>query len=105
MSKSWFWVLVVVWLISVLIWGACGLLSIQSFQPTSITQWLDKHSGSVQAVSAGLIVLLTLALVLLVIACATFKKTCASMCSDVSSTIAQDQAKFLRATQRAIHQR
>ena len=57
MSKSWLWVFGV-WLISILIGGLWGLLSIQSFNTTLITQWLDKHSGSVQAVSAGLIVLL-----------------------------------------------
>lgn len=100
MSKSWLWVFGV-WLISILIGGLWGLLSIQSFNTTLITQWLDKHSGSVQAVSAGLIVLLLiLALVLLVIAYAIFSKKL-RRASDAFASIAQDQAKFLRATQRA----
>ena len=100
MSKSWLWVFGV-WLISILIGGLWGLLSIQSFNTTLITQWLDKHSGSVQAVSAGLIVLLLiLALVLLVIAYAIFSKKL-RRASDAFASIAHDQAKFLRATQRA----
>jgi hypothetical protein len=99
MSKSWLWVFGV-WLISILVGGLWGLLSIRSFNATFITEWLDKHSGAVEVISAGLLVVLTLALVVLTIAYAIFSNKL-RRATDTLASIAHDQAKLLAATQRA----
>ena len=99
MSKSWRWVFGV-WLISILVGGLWGLLSIRSFNASFITEWLDKHSGAVEAISAGLLVVLTLALVVFTIAYAIFSNKLLRA-TDTLASIAHDQAKLFAATQRA----
>jgi hypothetical protein len=93
------WILAV-WSLAIFIGGAWGLLTTPSFNAALILTWLDQHSAAVQAVSAGLLVMLTFALVLLTLAYAIFTNKLRSA-TDTLATIAGDQAKLLAAGQRA----
>jgi hypothetical protein len=93
------WVLAV-WLISILIGSAWGLLTIPGSNPALIGTWLNEHALAVRAVSAALLVLLTLALALLTLSYAIFTNKLRHA-TDTLATIAADQAKLLAAGQRA----
>lgn len=94
-----FWIFAV-WLIAIVIGGVWGLLTIPSSNAALILTWLNEHTAAMQAVSAGLLVVLTLALVLLTLAYAIFTNKLRNA-TDTLATIAGDQAKLLAAGQRA----
>ena len=94
-----FWIFAV-WLIAIVIGGVWGLLTIPSSNAALILTWLNEHTAAMQAVSAGLLVVLTLALVLLTLAYAIFTNKLRNA-TDTLATIAGDQTKLLAAAHRA----
>jgi uncharacterized protein with PQ loop repeat len=94
-----FWILAV-WSLAIFIGSVWGLLTTPSFNPALILAWLNQHSAAVQAVSAGLLVILTLALVLVTLAYAIFTNKLGNA-TDTLANIAGDQAKLLASGQRA----
>jgi hypothetical protein len=80
--------------------GVWGLLTIPSSNAALILTWLNEHTAAMQAVSAGLLVVLTLALVLLTLAYAIFTNKLRNA-TDTLATIAGDQTKLLAAAHRA----
>ena len=89
-----------VWSLAIFIGSVWGLLTTPSFNPALILAWLNQHSAAVQAVSAGLLVILTLALVLVTLAYAIFTNKLGNA-TDTLANIAGDQAKLLASGQRA----